>query len=422
MFRRFRFSSAVLMTVMSLVPLCFTHCGKSSPPAISSESTPTPSMASPTIVEATPTLEAQVSAWDQTVILQLGDETITYDRIRGYMDPRKAALMSQVSGKTDLQPYLVEQLDKKIEQVISQWLLLKEAQQNKLEATPQDIEAFLAQAKAFFKDEKQYAAYLDSFRQRGTNLEQLIANQILITKMESLLKKKFLEEATPEEKKKWYDANVEKCFSPPARTDVRRVCLLYGEKRTPEEASQELRGLLTEVQKKFETVQDVTDRIEIMKEMAINHSETEDARFSSGLHNVYHVPEAWAALGKEYCDGLLKVPLYELSDILPIPSGYAFVYVTRKVGGIVQSFDNPTVQGLLPQLILREKTQAWKEAKSAEHHVQFFQDRLAECVQKDLETAKEAQSMADLSGGESASAIPETATPLSGKGFAADER
>jgi len=418
MFRRLRL---ILTTTICLVPLCFTHCGNPSPPVVSLETTPTPSMASPTIMEATPTSDAQVFAWDKTVILQLGEETVTYDRIREYMDPRKAVLMSQMSGNPDLEPYLTQQLEKRVGEVISQWLLLKEAQQNKLEASPQEIEAFLGRAKAYFKDEEQYNAYLDSFRRQGTNLEQLIANQILITKMERIRNQKFIEETTPEEKRKWYDAHVDTHFSPPAVTDVRRVCLLYGDKRTPEEASQELRALLTEVQKKFETVQDVTGRIEIMKEMAIKYSETEDARFSSGLHNVYHVPKAWPALGKEYCDGLLKVPLHELSDILPIPSGYAFVYVTRKVGGTVQDFDNPTVQGLLPKFILQEKTQAWEEAKRAEHHVQFFRDRLAECVKKDLETAKEAESTAARSGDESPSAIPQPATPLSGKGFGADE-
>ncbi|MFH1741757.1 MAG: SurA N-terminal domain-containing protein [bacterium] len=324
---------------------------------------------------------------DEDVILLLSNEVIVYDHLRRYMDPRKAIMMAQMAGREDLRPYLVENLkDKAIDPLVEQWLLLQEARRLHLEVSPEEVDDLLLRTKSLFTEE-QFKERMDLMNAGGYSLDQLFTNQILIAKMQKYRDQEFVKEITPETKREWYEQHIESHFSPPATTDLRRVCLLYGEKRTPDEASQELRELLTEVQKKFETVTDETGRVEIMMDMAYNRSETPDAQYSHGLHNIIHVAKAWPYIGKEYSDITRQAPVGVLSDIVPIPSGYAFFYVTQQTPLFVHPFENPTVQRLLPNFIVGEKRDQWRQQKREEYNVKYFQDHLEACVDRDLDLA-----------------------------------
>lgn len=379
------FSSLPFLLLIIVVPCSFLGCGSRSEtevePASSSSPTPVKEAVSPQPT-ATPTI-------DQTVIAQLPGDVITYGRLRRYIDARKAHLMSQMAGRDDLQPYLVGQLEKKTKEVIEWWLLLEEAQRIGLEATPSEMEALLAQAKSLYRTEEHFKDYLRGLDGMGAGLDVLLTNHILITKMDRRRREEILEKITPETKQAWYEQHVE-TFSPPALSDVRRVCLLYADKRTPDDASQELRKLLTQVQKQFKAVRDVTGRIEIMKQFAFQHSETIDGKYNRGLHTVYHVPEAWPSIGKEYSDTILHTPVGVLSDIVPIPSGYSFFYVIRQHPKVVYPLDHPVTQRQLPHLMLQEELERWRDRKWKEHQIEYYPDRLEACVDKDLDIAMRA--------------------------------
>jgi hypothetical protein len=105
---------------------------------------------------------------------------------------------------------------------------------------------------------------------------------------------------------------------------------------------------------------------------------------------VIHVPQAWPSIGKEFSDATRQTPVGALSDIVPIPSGYAFFYVVQQSPGAVQPFENSIVQRLLPNLVLQDKYQQWRDRKWDEYKIEYHQDRLEACVRSDLDVAMRA--------------------------------
>lgn len=372
-----------LLPVVVFLGLC-PGCG----PGREQAAEPTPSFSPTPLSEAMSPQPTPTPTTDQTVIAKLGEDTIIYGRLKRNADPAKALLRWRMAGQDDLKHYLVDGLEDKADETINKWLLLQEAGRVGLEVTPEELDRQLAQFKSHFANQEMFAGYLRDLGLTGGGLDVLLTNHILIAKMDLRLKQEFLKEITPEAKQAWYEKHVESRFSPPARTNVRRVCLLYGDKRIPEEASQELRKLLTQVQKQFETVSDVTSRIETMKQMAFQHSETMDGQYSYGLHNVIHVPEAWPSIGKEFGEATRQTPVGELSDIVPIPSGYSFFYVTDQFAGQVYPFEHIVVQKQLPHLMLMEKLEQWRDRKRRDYGVEYYRARLEACVGRDLDTAR----------------------------------
>ena len=352
---------------------------------VAEEPSPTPSPAA-VVLESTPE-PTPTPTLDETVIAQLPGEAITYDRLRRYMDAQKALMMSHMAGRDDLRPYLVEQLEKKTNEVIESWLLLKEAQRNELNVTPEEFEDLVAKMKSMY-DEEQFKANLRTLDRMGAGAEVLLTNYILINKMRQRLTEQFRRETTPEVRHAWYENHVDDKFTRPSVSRIRRVCLLYGEdrNRTPEEAKQELEILLDQVREKFDVVKDATGRNEIMIKMARKHTETPDRR-GSGYHIVYHVEQAVPHLGKEFLDAVAATPVGSLSDIVPIPGGYTFFYVLQHTHGEVIAYEDDTTQKLLEPLIIKERFEKWEEQKRSEYGIAYHRDRLEKCVDRDLDIA-----------------------------------
>ena len=375
---------------LSVLLFCwFVGCGShesDEPTALKPSPTSAPAVAA---VQNTPTA-TPTPTLDETVIAQLPGEAITYERLRRYMDAQKALMMSHMAGKDDLRPYLVDQLEKKTNEVIENWLLLREAQRNEVPVSPEEFEGLLSKMKSMY-DEEQFKANLRSLDQMGAGAEVLLTNFILINKMRTRLQEQFRDEITPEVKKAWYDEHVDDKFTRPQVSRIRRVSLLHGEdqKRTPEEAKAKLRELRDQVVAEFETIKDATARNEIMVKMARKHSETPDRR-GSGYHIVYHVDKAIPHLGAEFLETVAATPKGKLSDIVPIPGGYTFFYVLQHIHGEVIDYESDSTQKLLEPLIIQEKFDQWEEQKRREYGIAYHRDRLEECVDEDLDDAMEA--------------------------------
>ena len=152
-------------------------------PARLSATTPVPRSVS--------TDSTQTRDTDQTVIVKLSDEFITYGHLRPHMDPRKAIALSRMAGREDLKPFLVKQLEEKtIDPLIEQWLLLQEAKRLGLEVTPEEIDNLLLQTKSHFTEE-QFKTWMASLGDKKSSLERLFANKILIAKMQRSRDRKY---------------------------------------------------------------------------------------------------------------------------------------------------------------------------------------------------------------------------------------
>ncbi|MBZ0258803.1 peptidyl-prolyl cis-trans isomerase, partial [bacterium] len=173
----------------------------------------------------------------------------------------------------------------------------------------------------------------------------------------------------------YYESQIDK-FTPPPRSMINRVVVEANEERTLEQAKEMADDLHAQVQALIASATDFAGKRKVIQQYAYQYSDTPDGSYNYGYCIIYHLDGIEETFGKEFVDEVLKTPEGELSPVVPCVNGYGFFLVKEKESMGVQPFDSPPVQALLPQLIMQEKLESWRESLRKKYQVNIHKDQL----------------------------------------------
>lgn len=113
-----------------------------------------------------------------------------------------------------------------------------------------------------------------------------------------------------------------------------------------------------------------------MQQYAYQYSDTPDGSYNYGYCILYHAEGIDNAYGAEFVAEVLKTPEGELSPVVACVNGYGFFLVKEKQSVGVQPFEAPPVQALLPQMMMQERLEAWRESLRDTYQVKIHQEAL----------------------------------------------
>ncbi len=354
-----------------LIACLFYFSGGSSEKLLDVSSAPTPL---PQISQATPLEEFDplVAEWNGGKLL-LSD----IDKILG---PQKDQLIVNASDDAHIRDLLLNKRKTIIKTLVDNYLLIQEAQARKLSLTEAQQENMIRGARSKYDSEEEYFSALQNAGQTENDLIEALSNIQLGRLCVEDEKQKIADSLTPEIMKEYYQDHLQEQFSPPACSKVNWVIIKSGSEyeRSPEEAKQFANKLYADVKKKVETLDTLVDKRKVLQECARTYSDDYSGKYNYGYAILYHRDPAWSAYTKAFQDELVKINKpAELSDVVEVTeSAYGFFILLNKSSSFVSAFDSPTVQNMLPNMVIKVKLEEWLEELKNKYQLKLYEEHL----------------------------------------------
>lgn len=289
--------------------------------------------------------------------------------------PEQLMQTIDLQGRAEWPDVIASKRREAVDTLVNNYILNAEAHARGLTISDAEKDAMLSQFKSTFETEDDYREQL---AQAGQSEEQMINTLVNLRLNQKCLeeqKEAIRQGITPEQIKAYYEEQIDR-FTRPALSEINRIVILADDETSMEEAKTETETLYAEVKALVDSATDFAAKRKVMQEYAYKHSDTPDASYNYGYCILYHTPDVDEAFGAEFVEEVLETPVGELSPVVPAAGGYGFFLVKKKTESVVQPFDEPTTQNLLPQMMMVERFEEWRDSLRERYEVQVFEDAL----------------------------------------------
>jgi len=289
--------------------------------------------------------------------------------------PERERLRQLTQDESLIEKALMKKRGENLIILINNYLLLLEAQDRKITVSDAEKEQLLRDFKSRFQSQEEYEKQL---KQSGQTEEALL--RILITtqigrKCMEVKSKEIREAMIDKELRKFYDDHI-KLFTSVARSDINRIEIRWGEKRTEEEAKALAGKIYGEVRSKIDGLSTFEEKLKVMQEYADKYSDTSDAKYNWGYVLIYHDKNAAKVFSQELLDEITRTPVHQLSQLVKTNMGYAFFVVRDKYESQQHDYNHPAIQNMLPNMYMSVKMEEWRESLKKKFGFRLIEENL----------------------------------------------
>jgi hypothetical protein len=346
-----------------LVPVGMNSCGPGSSSNDQSES-------------PTKTIESTGGAPQAkgSVVAEWNGGKIYLSDVDNIIRPEQMMATYRLQENIQWEDVIAQKRDSMVDMLLDNYLLNAEAVARGLALTGAEKEAMLREFKSQFETEEEYHKHLQNANQTEEQLVGILENIQLGRKCMEDEKQRVRDSLTPDVLKAYYEKEIDK-FTPPPRSMINRVVIEAKEDRTLEEAKEMAVDLHAQVQALIAAATDFAGKRKVIQKYAYQYSDTPDGSYNYGYCILYHLDGIEEAYGQEFVDEVLETPEGELSPVVSCVNGFGFFLVKEKESMGIQPFNSPPVQALLPQLIMQEKLESWRESLRENYQVKIYKEQ-----------------------------------------------
>lgn len=369
------------MNFRRFAPLAFfvsiglISCGGGSEP----EPVETPSAGiSSATPEARPMLDSKPAGDDDPVVAEWDGGTIYLSQLDQLAGPWSSGEMGNVQDPGTLERMRYAERRRILDTLVGNYLLLMEARKRGLTLTEAEMADLPRKIKANFRTAEEYQAYLEKANQTEEDLIEVLYNIELGKKCVEVKRQEIQSSLNGEKMRGYYDSHLA-MFTPSHRTHLNRVVIHAGDKRTAEEARALAERLRAEAAAEIESATDLEGKRNVMRRMARARSDGWDGQYNGGYLTLYlDIPSSKDAYSPEFIETARKLEPGVLSPVVPTKEGYGFFLVKEQFPSYTHPFDSEAIQNMLPNMILKEEMEAWRESLKDEYGLKLYYERLGE--------------------------------------------
>lgn len=328
-----------------------------------------------TAASATPSASKRVSRANDIAAAEWSGGTIYLSDIDNIVHPEQMMATYRLQENIKWEDVIAQKRESMVNMLLDNYLLIEEARVRGLSLTDAENEALLREFKGQFETEEEYQKHIQEANQTEEQLVGILGNIHLGRACMENEKQRIRDSLTPDVLQAYYESQIDK-FTPPARSMINRVVIEAKDDLTLEEAKEKAEDLHAQVQALIASATDFTGKRKVMQEYAYQYSDTPDGSYNYGYCILYHAEGIDKAYGAEFVAEVLKTAEGELSPVVAGVNGYGFFLVKEKQSVGVQPFDAPPVQALLPQMMMQERLEAWRETLRETYQVKIHQEAL----------------------------------------------
>ncbi len=303
--------------------------------------------------------------------------TIYLSDIDNIVRPEQMMATYRLQEDVRWEDVIAQKRESMVNMLLDNYLLIEEANTRGLSLSDADKEALLREFKGQFETEAEYQKHIAEAQQTEEQLVRILSNIQLGRLCMEDQKRSVRESLTPEVLQEYYKTQIDK-FTPPARSEVNRVVIEAKDGQALEQAKEKALDLHAQVQALIAAATDFAGKRKVIQQYAYQYSDTPDGSYNYGYCIIYHTEGIEKAYGEEFVAEVLQTPEGELSPVVPAVNGYGFFLVKVKQSAGVQPFEAPQVQAILPQMLMQEKLEAWRESLRQKYQVKIKKDVLRE--------------------------------------------
>ncbi|MEW6234166.1 MAG: SurA N-terminal domain-containing protein [Candidatus Omnitrophota bacterium] len=364
--------SAPLLLAFFLLCCVLGGCGGSSQQESQKPAEPSAAAAVPSPffkAESTP------PAKDDLLLAEWNTGKIYLSQLEKLAAPERERLQKLTQDEKLIDKALVKKRGEILVVLIDNYLLLLEAQDRKITVTEAEKEQLLRNAQSKFNTLEEYKNYLKQTGQTEEALLRILAQTILGRKCMEQKSEEIRAAMTDKELRKFYDDNI-RLFTSIARSDINRVEVRWGEKRTEEEAKTLAEKIYEEVRVKLEPLSLFEEKLKVMQEYADKYSDTSEAKYNWGYIVIHHNENAPEIYSQALLDEIARTPIHEFSKLVKTNLGYAFFLVRDKFESQKHDYNHPAIQNMLPNMYMKKKMYEWQEQLMKKFDFRLIEENL----------------------------------------------
>lgn len=308
--------------------------------------------------------------------------------------------------------------------ITDNYILVQEARARGIDLTATDKEQLIRQIRAQYETEEAYRDALESSGQGEAELLLVMGNIELGRKVLVDERQKIMDSITQETLKEHYYENVD-MFTSQSRSDINRVVITFGDHRSESDARALAEELFQKVERDVQwaslqmalhrlavhlafclQVNDIYAETEfkarrkVLQDCAMEFSESFEAQYNYGYVTLYH---KHPGSEKEYDeDFLVETQMYksgELSQVVKNKNNYVFFMAINQFPPVTMPFEADTVQNMLPNMIMTEKMEAWRQHLREKYNLKIYEDALEAPVIQAAQAAMPSVTTTAVAGG-----------------------
>ncbi len=360
-----------------IVVLGMSCGGPSTPPPDTEKPSSTQVVSVAPTIAATPEVPSRESK--ELLAAEWMGGKILVSQVDHILGSRLAQIVEGVTGEVRLKEILLKERKLVLDTLIDNYLLIQEAHNRNLQLSDVQKEQILKQVRSKFDTKEQYEESLQKAGQSEEDLLRVMTNIELGKQCVEEEKARLSEQITPQSLREYYDLHISDRFTPPARSDINWVMIKQTEKRTLEEAKNLATRLHEEVQAKLQGLDKLDERRKVIQDYASQYSDHVTGKYNYGFINLYHGVPGWDKFDPEFRKSLetLTKP-GEFSPVLKIDGqSYGFYLVYNFNPSRVSLFESKSVQDMLPNMVLFEKMEEWRNNLKKNFGLILYEENLS---------------------------------------------